>query len=375
LFLGYIGQRFEPHLLNIWFSVRGHLSSPAEIVIVAIDEQSYSKLGLSFLEPLPRLKFVKLLERLEGYGVKAVLFDSVFNSPGPDRGVDELLAKKFSELPTYIGEYELDRSRSGAEPAERSAVRSLELFVNSARGTVNLNCPLDFGVWRRFPLVVENGAVVPALTKIVRETSGGGAELPGPRDFINFYGPAGVIQTIQFAEVLTTASEDALSKQFKDKIVVVGTKILADVGFSRKDTFLTPASNKSIFGVEVHATILANLLRSEWIRRLDVRVETTILNLILLFVVASTFSARPKSALAVIVVSIAAIATGSYLAFMGNIFFPGLMLMAIVLPLLLLFTIARYYLSLRRTHQDMADAFGVAAPANERMNRPTAPRS
>lgn len=359
LSLGAIGQRLEPQLLNFWFSVRGPVSSPSGVVVVAVDEGSYSKLGLSFLQPLPRSYFVQLLDRLKSYDAKAVVFDGIFNAPSDDSELDQALAKKMSELPTFVGEYQIEQLNSTSKARELVTVRTLDLFTKAARGVVNLNCLLDFGVWRRIPFVLSDGVAVPAMAKVVREMRNDVGILPEPRDYINFYGPPGAIHTVQIVDVLAD-DKGVLTPQFHNAVVFVGTKILADVGFSRKDAFITPVSNRSIFGVEVHATVVGNLIHSDWIRRIDPQVEAMLLNLILLVTLICTFLAKPQTGLAILASSIGVLLGGSYLAFRFNLFLPCLMLSSVVLPLLLLITLFRYYRSVRKAHREMAAAFGVA---------------
>ena len=359
LFLGPVGQRVEPYLLNGWFALRETQQPPSEVSIVAIDERSYEKLGLSYLDPWPRQLFVELMHRLKQYNAKVVIYDAVFNSAGSDAAVDQRLAQSFSELPTFIGEYEVDQSYiSGAVGAEKTVVSSQEQFKKNAKGVVNLNCPLDFGMWRRFPLIMDQGRAVPNLAKALFSDSKLIRPFPQSGDFINFYGPARTITAFPIADVLKD-SELALRESYENRVVLIGTQILADIGYSRKDTFLTPVSRRSIYGVEVHATVVANLLREEWIRRFSPKIELTILNLLTLFLALAVYSLKPKQAVVFGLLFGAALVTLSFVGFLYQVFIPCVVLVGLVLPLALFVAVVSSYTKLHRSHEKISDAFGV----------------
>ena len=68
----------ELKALDLRMISRGTLSPGGETVIAAIDEKSLSELGRW---PWPRTTIAKLVDRLKGYGAKAVGFDIVFAEP------------------------------------------------------------------------------------------------------------------------------------------------------------------------------------------------------------------------------------------------------------------------------------------------------
>src|SRR2546427_10857345 len=87
--------------LNHWFNalsfdslslVRGS-ASVSEVVIVALDEESHSRLGQSPDRLWDRSLHAKLLDTLINRGARAVVFDVLFANEWPDSQVDDLFAK------------------------------------------------------------------------------------------------------------------------------------------------------------------------------------------------------------------------------------------------------------------------------------------
>ncbi|MGE3539918.1 MAG: CHASE2 domain-containing protein [Candidatus Tectimicrobiota bacterium] len=82
----------------------------------------------------------------------------------------------------------------------------------------------------------------------------------GMRQLIRYYGPPGTFPTYSFVDVLAGRVPAAA---FQQRIVLLGA---AATGLG--DTFVTPFSNV-LPGVERHATVIANVLRGETLRRRD----------------------------------------------------------------------------------------------------------
>ena len=110
--------------------------------------------------------------------------------------------------------------------------------------------------------------------------------------WVNYYGPPETFSSVNLAQAL--APEGLPDEFFKDRIVMVGGRaVLGTVGLG-KDQFATPysaAGHGFSTGLEIHANILLNLLRGEWLTRLSPRTET-------LFVIAFGLAARTARTLA-----------------------------------------------------------------------------
>ena len=104
---------------------------------------------------------------------------------------------------------------------------------------------------------------------------------PEPRYF-DYYGPARAIRTVSIYQALDP-KQFLPAGFFKDKIVFVGLSQDAAPGIAPKDAFLTPFAGpqgSTTFGVEIHATLAANLLERRKIELLDRRFEVGLLLLL-----------------------------------------------------------------------------------------------
>jgi CHASE2 domain-containing sensor protein len=120
-------------------------------------------------------------------------------------------------------------------------------------------------------------------------------KLPCSRDLINYYGPPGTIPRIPIWR-LTGESALAARSSLAGKIVVIGYQSLHFArGTSAKDTFATPVSDLGMYGAEIHATIINNLISTSWLRRLQLADEMLAV-LIVTIVLSSVMirSPRPK---------------------------------------------------------------------------------
>jgi adenylate cyclase len=91
---------------------------------------------------------------------------------------------------------------------------------------------------------------------------------------MNYYGPGGSFLSVSYDRAL--APNGVPPDFFRDRIVFVGGRSTLDALMLGKDDFRNPFSWLSAEfskGVEVHLTALLNLLRSEWLNRLDPRRE------------------------------------------------------------------------------------------------------
>ncbi|MGZ3596081.1 MAG: CHASE2 domain-containing protein, partial [Syntrophales bacterium] len=78
----------ELKALDLRMVSRGKLPVGVETVIVAIDEKSLSELGRW---PWPRTTIARLVDKLKGYGAKAVGFDIVFSEPDQNSSLSAIV--------------------------------------------------------------------------------------------------------------------------------------------------------------------------------------------------------------------------------------------------------------------------------------------
>ena len=106
--------------------------------------------------------------------------------------------------------------------------------------------------------------------KITHETR----DTLGPH-WVNYYGPRDSFAAVSIAQALTP--NGVPPDFFKDKIVLVGGQFAVGGPKVGRDEFATPysRSNRQFTpGMEIHATILLNLLRGDWLTRMALTRET-----------------------------------------------------------------------------------------------------
>src|SRR3990172_6917414 len=97
--LGPAGRGMENKFLDLLFLLRGALPAGDSVVIVAVDDQSFSDLGLQW--PWPRSLHARLTERLRAAGARVIGFDILFSEPSrPDE--DAALAEAFAKAGNVV---------------------------------------------------------------------------------------------------------------------------------------------------------------------------------------------------------------------------------------------------------------------------------
>lgn len=358
LFAGPLGERLEPKIIDAWLRWRGPIESPRDILIIGIDESTYAQLGLSPLEPPPRGAHAKLLLRLRQYGVKLAVFDLLFQEPGLDPAGDYAFAEAMNSMPTAIARIsrrQRKTSITGKTEVAEQRIDPIGLFAERAAHVFPINIQLDDGVVRRFvapPDSREPVSLAPALFKKLPES------LPTGRDFILFYGPAHSMRSISYGQVL--ADDDLqYAEYFTGAVAFVGMQQTIGTGLAAKDSFRVSGSPGYMSGVEIHATIAANLLEGRWLRRFSAGTELATLN-ILAFVLTIVISGfRPLAGATIALASAIVWAILSYQMFLNGYFLPGLMLTTAILPSIAFCSTIFHYMNFRRSHESLQTALGI----------------
>lgn len=352
LFLSPWGEAFELKFLDLWFNLRGPLPPPKDIVIVSMDEDSYSILGLSPNQPWPRAIHIKLIEKLKSLGAKRLVFDILFLGAGPDPDVDKKLADTFSSIPTILGA-DYGVIEEGLYKKE-GLILPLDKFREKCEKIALIGFPEEAGYVRKFmtcqSILTKD---MPSLAEAAVQT----IKKPGNRDLINYYGPSRTIPTFSYYQVLET--EYPLSANFfQDKIVFIGLSLRTELGPSQKDSYLTPFFKKGrMYGVEIHATAAGNLLKGNWIKRESVWFETSILSLFALLLGLGIFSLRPQWGALLLIGSAVCWALISYFQFLNLAFIPGAVLTIMVMPFSYLGSTLYYYVVTYRKQRRLQKAF------------------
>lgn len=281
--------------------LRGPISPPSSVVIVAIDNKSVKELGRW---PWSREIIGDLIKGMAEYGVKVAALDVVFSetqNPASDRALAESIALSGNVIAGHFFRNEMHP----VDPevlAQIQSSRILQLQIDSGVASVPLieyanmdaniaaigqgalgygffNVISDTdGLFRQLPLLmlykgdIYPSMVLQALQQYTRESafvsignSGvrairlGKYTIPSNNEgelSVNFYGPGGSIKTYSAADIIKKRlPPDALQGK------------LAFVGFTEIGIYdVRPTPFDSILpGVEIHATVAANTLEQRFV--------------------------------------------------------------------------------------------------------------
>ncbi|MCB0332575.1 MAG: CHASE2 domain-containing protein, partial [Bdellovibrionales bacterium] len=146
IYSGRIGERIEYFLSDQWFSLRGPVDPPEDILLVTLDEDSYQELEVPLSQAWPRALHAKLLESLKAAGARKVVFDIFFEDESGDPQADKDLQEALTLLPTVITANETNFL------AQKGGTTLLmpKLFEPFAGQVALGSFPEDYGTVRRF---------------------------------------------------------------------------------------------------------------------------------------------------------------------------------------------------------------------------------
>ena len=319
-----------------------------QVVMVYMDEASYRDLDQPFNKPWDRALHARLLDRLKASGTKAVIFDILFTDPGPDPEADRALARAIREHGNVILAAD-NPPAAGGEGREvlSTLMPPLELFQDAAAawGVAQLKPDSDFLVREHFAGPREQD--VPALTWVAAQRIG----VPITRDparqhqerWVNYYGGPTTVPHVSYSQALYP--DGVMPGFFKDKVVFIGARPMASSFIERRDELRSSFSSKNnrfLFmpAVEVHATILLNLIRGDWLTRLPPVEEWAVHLGVALVFGFGLCRFRPLFATGLAVAGILAITCAALLLFgFKRIWFPWMIAVAAQIPLALLWSV------------------------------------
>ncbi len=266
----------ELRSLDLLFLLRGRTAPPPEIVIVAVDEPSFTEMKLQW--PWPRGVHAELVNKLTAAGAAVIGFDVLFAEPSAKgmEAQDQALEAAIRNGKNVVLASELAVVN---DPAFKYTTRVLpyQAFEKGAAaiGLAQIKTDLDVSV-RRTQLVADDSPTLAfQILRVYLQKMNNpelSKRLPSPREatrdvLIGYVGPPRSIKTVSYYQALDL--EQSLPKDFfKDKIVLVGrsSKVTLEVQRSAADSYTTPFSlaigeeAAQMAGVEIHANIVASVL-------------------------------------------------------------------------------------------------------------------
>jgi adenylate cyclase len=194
------------------FSLRGTQAQPQDLVVVEIDDRTFSDLGVQW--PFPRSLHARLIDRLREAGARTIAFDVQFTEPTAAAEDNALIRAIGHQGGMVLSTTEVD-SRGGTNVLGGEEV----LRGAGARAASTVVEPDPGGVVRKMAYSVDG------LVSFAVAAAGSGERIEsGERGgddeaWIDFRGPPGTIRSIPYSRVLRGDFPPGL---FRGKTVVVG---------------------------------------------------------------------------------------------------------------------------------------------------------
>ena len=249
--------------------------SPADVVIVALDERSLDLLGER--PPIPRSLHARLLDRLRSADPMVIAYDVQFTEP-TDSTEDGALYDAVSRARPVV--------LATADVTEDGDTRVFGSTANVDRAggiVASSRLPLARGsLYRRVePEVVGLQSFAFAAARVAGHPHA--ADIASEGLLIDYAGPPGTVSSVSFADVLEGGVATSV---LRDKAVVVGVTALTE-----NDRHRTPTTDADLMtGVEVQANALSTVLRGTPLR--DAPTSLTIGLIIMLALLGSAIAGR-----------------------------------------------------------------------------------
>jgi adenylate cyclase len=304
----------ENAFYDAMFNWRGEEDPGKRIIVVAMDEKSFAKMG-----PLPwsRATHARLLKMMPT--AAAVGFDLLFDMERPAEDAHFAREIKAQGRVVLATMFAFEQNQRG--DWLQTALGPNPTIRQSAAGQGFVNMPADKGnIVRRTALIDTNtfGRPLPsfalACAMVAQDQGANQLILTGQmltlgqrritldhqhQALIDFAGPGGTFSTISYADVLDGAYPPDF---FADKIVLVGLATPTE----KNDYYENPFTKGNLIlqgklpspGVEIHANILRNLLEGSFRREAAVGINLVLLALCGLLAWAVARPGRPWLSLA-----------------------------------------------------------------------------
>ena len=310
------------------FIARGISAPHPDIMIVSMDEQSYSTLDVPIIGAWPRELHTRLINRLADDKAKRIVFDIIFKDSGQDVAADQALAVAMKRVPTILGAASglSQRATLNGSFFLEELIKPAPIFEEAAAGIGIIGLPQRFGRVRNF--LVNRSELfpdVPSLAEVASATTGNGklgVLTPNADALIKFDGDARTIPTVPY-EMVVADKHPLPAGTFTGKIVFVGLSLRSRTGPSQREAFVTPF-DQGTFGTEIHATATSNLLKQDWIREVSPVTNLFICGALAAFVAFVVLALSGAKAIVMLMVTAAGILAFQFVLFVMGWFVPVL---------------------------------------------------
>ncbi|MBP5322019.1 MAG: adenylate/guanylate cyclase domain-containing protein [Kiritimatiellae bacterium] len=287
------------------FAPRHEPSSQVQTILVDQESLDWGKTEMAWSWPWPREVYAVLLSFCRRGGAKGVAFDILYTEPST-YGVedDQTLGTAMRETPVFIG--------AGFEKNGKETWPIPEVRTNATRIANVSETPDPDGVFRRSTLFRKDPADWPSLGYALWRAANPAADPHPPLDLqnrllLNFHGTNGQHRAWRAAAII----QAEMNLQNGEPAAVdpaVFSNAYVFVGYSAPglmDLRPTPV-NRVLPGVEIHATVVDNLLTGRFLRDLPSSV-TILLYALFAFLIAFLTALTAKTALLALIFIIGAL--------------------------------------------------------------------
>jgi adenylate cyclase len=288
LYFSLPGRLIDLKAYDLYSCIRGTNPPPDNMVIVGIDEESFSTLKLPW--PWPRSVHGKLIKALRSSGARGIIMDIIFSDPSNPQE-DRAMAKAIQEQGEVVLAADIEITRT-ERFTQKNLVTPLEEFLNAGALFGVSFIPVDTdNVVRRF---LWEASEISSLEVAALKMLGISRE-KDEKKMVVFAGPAHHISYVPYYKALEPEAY-LPAGFFKSKIVLVGkysrpsSESIEDLSGKYRlylqppsavrgvDMFATPfyvIDNKLTPGIEIHANMLLSLMKDDFLKPLSVT-ETVI---------------------------------------------------------------------------------------------------
>lgn len=316
--------------------------TPEEVVVLFQDSESHDQLKQSYSSGWDRKIYAQLLRRLKTDGSGPVIFDLYFDTASTNDQDDVVFAAAIRDHGKVVLGEHYEASGEMDFAFGQTLRRTIPILATNAAatGVVQVYLGID-GVVRQLFVGRSHGAggeSFSTFTWQAAEIAGAPVtKVPARRDrrrWLNYYGPPESVANVSFFRAL----DQMPAGYFRDKVVLVGVPRALGYTGAGKDTFPSPflRGSPTFAGVELHATTVANLLRSDWLSTAPRPLEALLLAAFGLFFGRGLLRFRPLLATAVAIAAMIIIAVAScFLAWRLHFWFPWVTVVAVQIPVAL----------------------------------------
>jgi adenylate cyclase len=242
-------HRVELLSVDSRFELRGDRGTPAEVIVVGMDDRTFNTLDVSW--PFPRSLHADVIDEVRKAGAKVIAYDVQFTEPSPP-GLEEEDAALLAAVERARGRIVL--ATTEVSPRGRTKVLGSDRVRRSVGARVgNAVTPSDpNGVVRR---IHERYDRLDTFAFAAAEMARGARPGPLPEEgaWIDFHGPPGTLDSVSFGAV---QQGNVDPERFRDRVVVVGA-----VAPSLQDVAATSASRDEVMsGPEIQAEAITTIL-------------------------------------------------------------------------------------------------------------------